>query len=789
MTFVGNQSNRGIALRSACALVLACCASCLLLSCNMATIGNSPSAPTDIDVMDKVKSLDILPRSPTQTGSTTTSSGPRAQPAVFQGTEITDTGAPRVQTATAGGGGSGFDLNFESAPVATVAKVVLGDILQTGYTIDPRVQGTVTIASGRPVPKNDLVLVLENALRMSNVVLVADAGGSYRLIPGGDAQGAGATMAANDQQGGYGISAVPLRYTAAPTILKLLDSFAIKPGMARADTGHNLILVQGSGPERQTAVDAILSFDVDWMRGQSVGIYPIENAAPDAMIKELEKIMQSSEGGLNEGLVTLQPIPRLNAVLVVTKKPNLLHEAALWIKRLDKTDNAGSAVRVYRLRYADARQVARVLSDLFGSKSQGLDSAVNQIAPGAGVTTTSTDALGNPANGVSPFSSNGQTQTGLGSTIGGTPGAGTVGAATTTGGTPGGIGASTFGTTSGVGTTGTGQTGLAGDLTGTGQQQGQTSINIPGLRIAADVANNSLVIFANQENYRLIEQTLGQLDRPQLQVAIHATIAEVTLNNDLQYGVEYFLQGNSVSFGFTTNSSTPNLSPILPGANLILGSATSPKVVINALRTVTDVKVLSAPSLVVVDNQVASLQVGDQVPVSTGTASVLASATTSGNTIVNSISYLNTGVILQVLPRVNANGNVNLQIQQEISGVENNANAATLTPTVSQRKIKSAVSVASGQTVLLGGLITETQSRTRNGIPVLEEIPILGDAFATNDRSTTRTELIIFIEPQIIRDSIDAAKVAEELRAKLRGSADNAFPPGPSLFRDPQFVR
>jgi general secretion pathway protein D len=171
----------------------------------MATIGNSPSAPTDIDVMDKVKSLDILPRSPTQTGSTTTSSGPRAQPAVFQGTEITDTGAPRVQTATAGGGGSGFDLNFESAPVATVAKVVLGDILQTGYTIDPRVQGTVSLVSVRPVPKSDIVFVLENALRISGVVLVRDTAG-YRLTPVGDAVGGGhVDSQPSNPEPGYGV--------------------------------------------------------------------------------------------------------------------------------------------------------------------------------------------------------------------------------------------------------------------------------------------------------------------------------------------------------------------------------------------------------------------------------------------------------------------------------------------------------------------------------------------------------------------------------------------------------
>jgi len=769
---VNHRRTAGVCV--AAGLVLA-----LLAGCDPVLLGESRQHLPD--PYDAVQNTDLTPRFPEQLGQTTAPQK-RTAGASFYGREaVMD--SPAAKPADTG---EGYELNFENTAVTTVAKVILGDILGVGYTIDPRVQGTVTISSGRPVPKNDLVLVLENALRMSNVVLVADAGGGYRLIPAGDAQGAGATSPGDAQQPGYGISVVPLRYTSAPTILKLLDSFAIKPGMARADTGHNLILVQGTGPERKTAVDAILSFDVDWMRGQSVGIYPIENAAPEAVIKELQKIMQSGEGGLNENLVTLQPITRLNAILVVTKKPNLLHQAAVWIGRLDKANNAGASVRVYRLRYADARQVSKVLNDLFGSKSAGLDSAVNQIAPGAGVTTTTSDNLTNPSGPVSPFTSNGQGVSSLGTQ--GT--AGTLGSATT-GAVLGGIGAaSALGSTAGLSASGTGQTAAASEFGRTGpagaQEQGTPSINIPGLRIAADVANNSLVIFANQENYRLIEQTLAQLDRPQLQVAIHATIAEVTLNNDLQYGVEYYLQSHNVAFGFTTSDSQINLNPVLPGGNLILGPQSNPKVVINALRNITDVKVLSAPSVVVVDNQVAYLQVGDQVPVTTGSAAILTNPNTP---LVNSIQYLNTGVILQVLPRINANGTVNLVIQQEISNVANNANANTLTPTVSQRKIKSDVSVASGQTVLLGGLISETQSRSRNGIPVLEEIPLLGDAFATNDRSTQRTELIVFLEPQIIRDSIDAAKVAEELRAKLRGSADNAFPPGPSLFKDPKFVR
>ena len=788
---------RGFGVCLAAGLVIASVAGCNRLP----QLQQAQQAPKLPDPFDGVQKTDLTPHDP-QPIEDTRAPGRVSRPASYYGSEVKLDSAPARQDAA----GEGYELNFENAAVSTVAKVVLGDILGVGYTIDPRVQGTVTIASGRPVPKADLVLVLENALRMSNVVLVNDSGGGYRIIPSGDAQGAGTTARAGDDAVGYGISVVPLHYTSAQAMFKLLDSFAIKAGMARADSGHNLILIQGTGPERQAAVDAILSFDVDWMRGQSVGIYPVEYATPEAIIKELEKIMETGDDGLNHHLVTLQTIARLNAVLVVTRKPNLLKTAAMWISRLDKADNAGASVRVYRLHYGDARQVAKVLNDLFGLRSSsGLDSAVNQIAPGAGVSTISsgvggagglaalggTSGSGLPGAGGTGSGIGGST-TGLGSTAGQPGGLGSssgLGSAGGLGGS-GGLGTGGVGASAGFGGTGSAMSGFGGQRGGTqGGLQQSGAIVLPGVRIAPDVVNNALVIFANQENYRLISQTLAQLDRPQLQVAIHATIVEVTLNNDLQYGVQYYLSNNSTAFGLTSTMQASPLAAVVPGANLLLGGLATPKVVINALRAITDVKVLSSPSLVVLDNEVASLQVGDQVPVSTGTASVLASATTQSNTIVNSISYLNTGVILTVRPRINVNGNVILNIDQAISNVANNANASTLTPTVSQREVKSSVAVASGQTVLLGGLITETQSRTRSGIPVLEEIPGLGDLFSTNDRSTARTELIIFIQPQIIRNSVDASKVAEELRAKLRGSADSAFPPGPSLRGDPQFVR
>jgi general secretion pathway protein D len=153
------------------------------------------------------------------------------------------------------------------------------------------------------------------------------------------------------------------------------------------------------------------------------------------------------------------------------------------------------------------------------------------------------------------------------------------------------------------------------------------------------------------------------------------------------------------------------------------------------------------------------------VPVSTGSATVL----TTNNTIVNTIDYRNTGIILRVSPRINVNGNVRLDIEQEISNVSP-ATAASLTPTVSERRVKSSISVATGQTVLLAGLISEQQNGTRSGIPLLDEIPGLGDGFSRQNKKGTRTELIIFVRPQIIRDGTDAQQVAEELRSKLRGS-------------------
>lgn len=751
-------------LRSALTGTLVLVSSAFLLSACIVTADQSieadPKDPRAQDLVDKIRALDLQPRQPSDAGASGITQAKSSKPAIYLSDGTTPQGGTLVERDD--GGGSGYDLNFENAPVATVAKVILGDVLNVGYTIDPRVQGTVTLASVRPVPKADAIYVLENALRMSGVALVHDRTG-YRLLPAPEAGPGGLDRSAS-VEAGQGVTVVPLRYTSAQNIFKLLDAFGVKASTMRPDNSRNTLIVSGSGTDRATAVDTILSFDADWMRGQSVGIFPVRNSAPEPVITEIEKIMDSGEGGMSQNMIKMQPIARLNSILVVTQKPEYLKRAQTWIARLDRSDTDGVNLKSYPLRYGNSKLVVSMLDEMLLNQSStsntSLDSASSQVAPGAGLSTSSS---GNPVASLSALPT---AAAGAATPVTGAPGStfGARPAATAASATPA-------------------QDNNAGGLSGGGTKSGINGI-LQNVRITADVTNNAVLVYANQEAQRIVEQTIRQIDRPQRQIAIEATIAEVTLNDQLNYGVQYFLASKKGSISNTISgvsnaatvgsgaveaaSSAVNaaggalLGRVLPGFNFLVGSENSPRVILDALHSVTDVKVLSNPSLVVLDNQAATLQVGDQVPFSTGTATVL----TANNTVVNTIDYKNTGIILRVLPRANANGNVVLDIEQEISSVAAGS-TNSLTPTISQRRVKSSIAVTSGQTVLLAGLISETENKQRQGIPVLDSIPGVGDAFSHQTNTRARTELILFIRPTVIKDGVDAHVIAEEMRSKM----------------------
>jgi general secretion pathway protein D len=772
-----------------CGFLLGAC----ILTADQSVEGN-PRDPRSPDIVDKIRSIDLQPRQTTDVGNTGISQPTSSRPAIYLGDGTTPQGAAMVEREDSGSGG-GYDLNFENAPVAAVAKVILGDILGVGYTIDPRVQGTVTLASVRPVAKADALYVLENALRMSGVALLRDRSGAYRLLPTNEAGPGGIDRTASGEAG-QGISVVTLRYVSAQNVFRLLDAFGVKAAALRPDSGRNTLMIVGSGSDRAAAIDTILSFDADWMRGQSVGIFPVHNSTPEPVISEIEKIMDSGEGGLSQSVIKMQPIARLNAILVVSQKPEHLKRVGIWIARLDRSDTEGVNLKSYPLRYGNSKLITALLNEMLTGRGTGgsLDSASSQISPGAGISLSSSGNTPMAALSALPTQASGAAPAGASPLPSGRPalGAGlTAGGGGTSGGSGGGIG----GGIGGGGENGGPQGGAGGRPTGI----------LPNVRITADITNNAVLVYANQEEQRIVEQTIRQIDRPQRQIAIEATIAEVTLNDTLNYGVQFFLASqkgslvNSVgaaspavsstttttttaSTSASTSTSTPAatsttavgaasnavnaaagalIGRAIPGFNFLIGAENSPRVILDALHNVTDVKVLSNPSLVVLDNQAATLLVGDQVPFSTGSATVL----TAGNTVVNTIDYKNTGIILRVLPRANASGNVVLDIEQEISSVA--AGSTPLQPTISQRQVKSSISVASGQTVLLAGLITETENKQRQGIPLLDSIPGIGDAFSHQDTTRARTELILFIRPTVIKDALDAHVVAEEMRTKM----------------------
>jgi general secretion pathway protein D len=637
--------------------------------------------------------------------------------------------------------GDGYQLSFDNASVAEVAKVILGDTLKAPYYYDPRVQGQVTLATGRSVTREELLSVLETALKMNNAVLI-NGNGNYRIAPAAEALAGDAGGVVGEGTPGFGVSVLPLRHVSADAMMKLVENFVAKAGSLRAESSGNLLLIRGTARERQSLMDVAASFDVDWLKGQSAGIFPLVNSTPDELIADLTQAMNAEEGDLLGKMVRFQPLQRLNAVLVLARQSSQLKQAAEWIRRLDRTNEAGQDLHVYRVENGRAADLANLLNETLGTGTGGGTRRSRDVAPGREVTRLSSRASRPPTGG--PLSS------------------------------PGSQRSSQLQPVLAPGRRQSEEPPSAPPpLPTSGPGQAPGGAGPPPIRITADEVNNLLLINASPAEYRRIANVLREIDRPPLQVMINATIVEVTLNDSLRYGVQVFLKGKRLSGGVATDaplSATAPIGPNTAGLNLIIGSLTDPKVVLDALSDVTDVRVVSSPSVVVVDNQPAILKVGDEIPIKTQTG------ITDGGTTFDSFQYRDTGVILKVIPRVNSTGLVTMDVEQEVSQVATQSGTGALTPTVSQRQVASTISVYSGQMVALGGLISEQRDNDRTSVPIINQVPVFGDLLGTTGRALKRTELIVFIRPQVIRDSRDARNVAEELRSRLKSLA----PPPPS---------
>ena len=637
-----------------------------------------------------------------------------------------------------------MQFDFDGADVKDVVKVILHDILHANYTISPKVAGQVTLSTGAPLQDPDLLTVLETVLRMNGAGL-AQINGTYVVAPVDELPASAQVVPLGGSSppalpSGAGITIVPLRFLAATSAAQFVQPLLRRPEDIRIDPSRNLILFSGSTIERQNVIDTLTAIDVDWLAGKSIGIFPLQHATPEALAPELQSLF-ARPGAAPQGQgefqpVQFMPISRLNAILAVEvaaadprgpavglpSGPGRRRRPPVLCLRAQALARGGhgeAAQRLVRRRADDQRRRCRSERTLALLRRRRAHTRRQCRA----------DVAGRHAGRL--------VRHGLGS----------------------------FG---------------AGALSGPMQ----------GVKIVANKFNNTLLIRATPQAYEMIEARSP---------ARHGTAAGADRGHDrrgdaqqcAEYGIQYYLHQGNFRAGFDTTANgglsgsvTPNdLSPLanVPGFNFIFSGGNA-DVTIDALAQITHVRVLSSPSVVVQDNSEAVLTVGDEVPITTRTA---VSVDDPSAPVVNNIEYRNTGVILQVKPRINSDQVVALQIGQEVSRVVNTAQLATNspTPTIQQRKITSTVDVASGQTVVLGGLIQDSEQRSNGKVPILGDVPILGPLLGSNtNNSDDRTELIVFITPRVIRDSQDARDISEELRARMRALGSQGFLPAPGTM-------
>jgi general secretion pathway protein D len=642
---------------------------------------------------------------------------------LFPGTGQFVKSAPVKRPASSTGADNGITLNFVNAEVRDVAKAVLGDYLKLNYEIGANVQGTVTITTTQPLTREQVLPALEEALRLNNMALIYSAG-IYKVIPLTDAHRiSGAIPVSPRSKGsqlGYGVEIAPIRYTTAAEIEKILEPLAPAQGLIHVDAARNLLIVEGTSEERRTILDDIAMFDSNWLSGMSFELITPNYTDAEELASEMNQVL-GGPGSPVSGVVRLVPIDRLNAILAISPQPRYLQQLRAWVSRLDKPGQ-GSDRRlfVYRVQNGRAADLASTLARVFLGK--GSDSQSQQTHPRS-AQAFDAQQTGSP----STSSAFGQTNNDAGAA----PQQSMSGASD--------------------------DVQFSGTLQGSGHSAGPVNI-------AADETNNALVILATPQQYATLESAMHELDSAPVQIFLEAAIAEVTLTDNLNYGVQYFYQPDAKNQFVLSSTKTSAIAPSFPGFSYMFLNGTNIKVILDALSAVTHVEVISSPELMVLNNQTASLQVGDKVPIATQQA---VSTTTTDAPIVNSIEYEDTGVILKVTPRVNRGGVVMMDVSQEVSSVSSTTSSDLNSPTIQERKIVSSVAVQDGQTVALGGLIQNQKSLTDGGIPLLKDIPVVGKLFADTQDNHTRTELMVLITPHVIDNSQKAQAITDELRRKL----------------------
>ncbi len=687
-----------------------------------------------------------------------------------------------------------YTLNFDDADLAEVAKVILGDTLKANYVISPKVTGKVSLQTTRALAEDEMVPTLELLLKTNGAVLIHERG-LYRIEPEANATvNAPSTrlgLAGGSVPPGYQLRVVPLRYVGVAEMQKVIEPLMPPKSVVRADESRNLLLLAGTPDELESVLETIRIFDVDFMRGMSVGLFPLKNVEAGTVAEELDKLLTVSGKGPLTGMFRILPIERLQAILVVTPQPRYLDEVRSWIERLDRYNTAKTGnMHVYRVQNVDALDLANTLGNIFGQGQNRSQTPGASLAPGmtgasiggGGASSGLSGGAGGASSGFGGSSSSGlggSTSSGLGgassSGLGGSTSSG-LGGSTSSGsggssasGLGGGSSSSGFGGSSSSGSGGS----SGGGASGQARSRGMAAVDLGNnMKIVADPANNALVVMAKPQEYRDIEAVIKQLDVMPLQVLIDATIVEITLTGSLQYGLQWLFSHGESATAMTSVSTANQVIDAAAAAAAASGggfayalAGNNIKVLVTALAADNKVNVISSPSLMVLNNQEANINVGNKVPVTIGGGIV----STGGTVQAPGVQYMESGVTLKVRPRVNAGGLVIMDIVQEISTPSSTTVNGQTATQFAQRKIQSQVAVTDGDTLALGGLINDSRTNGVTGIPYLGQIPWLGLLFSATDKEVQRTELVVLLTPRVVAKKQDVTAVTNEFRRKLTG--------------------
>ena len=650
-----------------------------------------------------------------------------------------------------------ISLDFVDTDIREIVAQTLGTILRVNYTIDPTVRGTATLRTVNPIPRSRVLASLQ-AVLAQNGATILESGGLYRVAPAAIAAAAPGIAVA----GVAGSAVIPLRYASADDLAKVLQPYAGATGRISPDPGRNALLISGDPGTREALLNLVHAFDIDALAGQSYALFPVSSGTARDFGTAMTEAMRSGQGAALAGIVRVVPMERINAVLLVSAQPRYIDDAR----------------RIYGLVERSRRQTVRGWSVFYlqNSKSNDVAYVLQQaFTPNHVTATPSARAVGATARrsaGTNSFNSGGGGG-GSGSSLG--SGSGSLRSA----------GSSLSGQDSTQSQPAPGQNpanpllggldpagGTGGGPGQGGGQGGQGDADLNTIRIIPNAENNAILVYATPAEHDTIEAMLHKIDILPLQVRIDAVIAEVTLNDSLSYGTQFFFKGGGINgalnFNTASGAAASALATSFPG--FVLTGGTNETYALSALQNVTTVKVLSSPQLMVLDNESARLQVGNLVPYLTTSSQ---STLTTNSAIINSIDYRETGVIMEVTPRVNSGGLVTLDIAQEVSDVDTTATASSqiASPTFLERNVRSRVVVQDGQTIGLAGLIRDNASRGNSGIPWLKDVPLLGFLAGQQTNSRGRTELLVLVTPHVVHDQRDARALTEDLRDQLINAA------------------